>query len=216
MNRVLVVSAIRLYRDGLAESLARTGRFDVVGTASDADACLDAVRTLEPDVVLLDLTIADALAAIRSVSGSHTRLIALGVREIESDVIEAAEAGVSGYVGREASLQELVEAVECTARGESPCPPQITALLLGRIAASAARAPSPDLVARLTPREAQIVGLIDKGLSNKQIAGRLSIEPATVKNHVHNILEKLDVTRRGEAAAALRHGEASHSRAQTV
>jgi DNA-binding NarL/FixJ family response regulator len=85
-----------------------------------------------------------------------------------------------------------------------------------RIAAAAARAPSPDLVARLTPREAQIVGLIDKGLSNKQIAGRLSIEPATVKNHVHNILEKLDVTRRGEAAAALRHGEASHSRAQTV
>jgi DNA-binding NarL/FixJ family response regulator len=215
MIRVLVVSAIRLYREGLAESLARDGRFDVAGTAAGVDECLDAVRTLRPDVVLLDLTTADALAAVRAVAGSETRLIALGVREVESDVVEAAEAGVSGYVGRDASLQELVDAVECTARGESPCPPQIAALLIGRIAA-AARGPAPDLASKLTPREAEIVELIDEGLSNKQIAGRLSIEPATVKNHVHNILEKLDVTRRGEAAAALRRAAERASATHTV
>jgi two-component system, NarL family, nitrate/nitrite response regulator NarL len=215
MIRVLVVSAIRLYREGLAASLARDGRFDVAGTAADADECLDAVRALGPDVVLLDLTIADALAAVRAVAGSDTRLIALGVREVEADVVDAAEAGVSGYVGRDASLQELVDAVVCTARGESPCPPQITALLIGRIA-SAARGPAPDLASKLTPREAEIVGLIDEGLSNKQIAGRLSIEPTTVKNHVHNILEKLDVTRRGEAAAALRRAADRGSPAPTV
>jgi two-component system, NarL family, nitrate/nitrite response regulator NarL len=215
VSRILVVSAIRLYREGLAESLARTGRFEHVGTASDAEECLASVRRLEPDVVLLDLTIADALAAVRAVAGLRTKLIALGVREVETDVVEAAEAGVSGYVGREASLRELVEAVECTARGESPCPPQIAALLIGRIAA-AARGPAPDRVERLTPREAEIVGLIDEGLSNKQIAGRLSIEPATVKNHVHNILEKLDVARRGEAAAALRHAGGPGSPAHMV
>jgi two-component system, NarL family, nitrate/nitrite response regulator NarL len=208
MIRVLVVSAIRLYREGLAGSLARDGRFDVAGTAADVGECLDAVRTLRPDVVLLDLTIADALGAVRAVAGSQTKLIALGVREVESDVVEAAEAGVSGYVGRDASLQELVDAVECTARGESPCPPHIAALLIGRLAAAAAtRGPARDLASKLTPREAEIVDLIDEGLSNKQIAGRLSIEPATVKNHVHNILEKLDVTRRGEAAAALRRAD---------
>ena len=215
MIRVLVVSAIRLYREGLAESLARDGRFEIAGTADDTDACVRAVGVLEPDVVLLDLTIADAVGAVRAVAGSQTRLIALGVPEVESDVVEAAEAGVSGYVGRDASLRELVEAVECTARGESPCPPQITALLLGRIAATARRSPT-DLAARLTPREAEIVELIDEGLSNKQIARRLSIEPATVKNHVHNILEKLDVTRRGEAAAALRHAGGPGSPAHLV
>jgi two-component system nitrate/nitrite response regulator NarL len=215
MSRVLIASAIRLYREGLADSLARTGRLEIVGTASDAAACLEAIRTHEPDVVLIDLTIDDALAAVRAVAGTGTRLIALGVHEVESDVVEAAEAGVSGYVGRDTSLPELVKAVECTVRGESPCPPSIAALLLGRLAA-AARVPSPDLAARLTPREAEIVALIDEGLSNKQIARRLSIESATVKNHVHNILEKLDVTRRGEAAAALRHAGGSGSPAHTV
>jgi DNA-binding NarL/FixJ family response regulator len=165
--------------------------------------------------VLLDLTITDALATVRAVADTETRLIALGVREVEEDVVDAAEAGVSGYVGRDASLHELVDAVECTARGESPCPPQITALLIGRIAA-AARGPAPDLAARLTPRETEIVELIDEGLSNKQIAGRLCIEPTTVKNHVHNILEKLDVTRRGEAAAALRRAADQESPAPMV
>jgi len=215
VSRVLVASAIRLYREGLAESLARMPELDVVGTASDAGECLETVRALEPEVVLLDLTISDALDAVRALAASGTRVIALGVREVEDDVVEAAEAGISGYVGRDASLGELAEAVECTARGESPCPPQIAALLIGRIAA-AARGPAPDLASKLTPREAEIVGLIDEGLSNKQIAGRLSIEPATVKNHVHNILEKLDVNRRGEAAAALRHADASGSPAQTI
>ena len=185
------------------------------GSCRTCRSASHAIRTLAPDVVLLDLTIDDALDAVRAVAGSETRLIALGVREVERDVVEAAEAGVAGYVGRNASLRELVEAVECTARGESPCPPTIAALLLGRIAASA-RGPSPDLAARLTPREAEIVELIDEGLSNKQIAGRLSIEPATVKNHVHSILEKLDVTRRGEAAAALRHAGGPGSPAHLV
>jgi len=119
-------------------------------------------------------------------------------------VIACAEAGVSGYVTREASLDELTGVVESVARGESPCSPRISALLLRRVAETAGRRTETDAARRLTRREAEIVGLIDEGLSNKQIAGRLSIELATVKNHVHSILEKLQVERRAEAAARVR------------
>ncbi len=105
---------------------------------------------------------------------------------------------------REASLEELVEVVESVARGESLLAPRIGALLLRRVAEAAGHKRAPTAAGRLTPRELQVVGLIDEGLSNKQIAARLSIELATVKNHVHSILEKLEVERRAEAAARVR------------
>jgi DNA-binding NarL/FixJ family response regulator len=145
-------------------------------------------------------------AAVRTVVGSAsgTRVVVLGVHEVESEVMACAEAGVAGYVTREASLEELVNVVESVARGESLLAPRIGALLLRRVAEAAKHSRIPAAVDRLTPREIEIVGLIDEGLSNKQIAGQLSIELATVKNHVHSILEKLEVGRRAEAAARVR------------
>jgi len=206
MIRALVASDIRLYREGLADGLRRRGCVEVVGTAADGDASVARARELGPDVVLVDLAMTGWKQAVRAVvaEGGDTRVVVLGVREVEDEVIACAEAGVSGYVTREASLDELVDVVESVARGESLCSPRISGLLLRRVTEAAARQRRPVPADRLTPREAQIVGLIDEGLSNKQIAGRLSIEVATVKNHVHSILEKLQVERRAEAAAQVR------------
>jgi DNA-binding NarL/FixJ family response regulator len=206
MIRALVVSDVRLYREGLADALRRSGRVEVVGTAADGDASVAGARELAPDAVLVDLTLPGWEEAVRAIVAvaEDARVVVLGVHEVEEEVVACAEAGVSGYVTREASLDELVDVVESVARGESLCSPRISALLLRRVTEIAGRERSAAAADRLTPRETEIVGLIDEGLSNKQIAGRLSIELATVKNHVHSILEKLQVERRAQAAAQLR------------
>src|SRR5262249_34883111 len=111
--------------------------------------------------------------------------------------------GVTGYVTREASLDELVAVIQSVARGEMLCSPRIAGALVRRVASLAAASPVRPRVA-LTGRELEIVALIDGGLSNKTTPGRLLIAVATVKNHVHSILEKLQVRARGEAAAEVR------------
>ena len=206
MIRAVVVSDIRLYREGLTDALVQSGRCEVAATAADVFAALDAVEAHRPDVVLLDLALVDANEAVRELGHADppARVVALGVREEPSEVIALAEAGVAGYVTRDATLDQLVDVVESIARGEMLCSPRIAALLLQRVAAVGSSAAAPTDDARLTRRENEIVGLIDEGLSNKQIARRLSIEVATVKNHVHSILDKLGVDGRGAAAAHVR------------
>jgi two-component system nitrate/nitrite response regulator NarL len=212
VTRVLIASDIRLYREGLLASLVRAGSFEVVGVASDQIECLSKVTADRPDVVLLDLAMADATQTVLEIvsSAPETRVVVLGVREVESEVIACAEAGVSGYVTREASLNELVEVVESVSHGEMLCSPRIAALLNRRVAAVAGARRGRPPANRLTSRETEVVDLIAEGLSNKQIARRLSIELATVKNHVHSILEKLEVERRTEVAARMR-GMLSHA-----
>jgi two-component system, NarL family, nitrate/nitrite response regulator NarL len=204
VTSLLVATDVRLYREGLVDVLS--GRFELVGAAADRASAVEAARTEQPDVVLVDLAMEESSETISAVAEAGPRVVALGVREVEDDVVACAEAGVAGYVTREAAIDELVDVVESVARGESLCSPRISALLLGRVAEVAHRRHGTP-ASRLTTREAEVVRLIDEGLSNKQIAARLSIEVATVKNHVHSILEKLEVERRGEAAALVRNQE---------
>jgi DNA-binding NarL/FixJ family response regulator len=201
-----VIAAIRLYREGLAEVLDRTGRLRVAGSAASAAAALELVRDARPDAVLLDTSVPDGLDQTRALAAAApaTPIVALGLAEREHDVIAFAEAGACGYVTRDGSLADVVAAVESAALGEAICSPRVAASLLRRIRRHALERPAPAGEPRLTARELEIMGLIDRGLSNKEIAGELSITVATVKNHVHNILEKLGVRRRGEAAARLR------------
>ena len=130
--------------------------------------------------------------------------MALGVSEAEDDILECAEAGIAAYVLREGSIEDLVETLEATVRGELCCTPKVAATLMRRLAALAATQPSALDATHLTSRELGILRLIERGLSNKEIAGRLFIEVSTVKNHVHHVLEKLQVRTRGEAAARYR------------
>jgi DNA-binding NarL/FixJ family response regulator len=121
-----------------------------------------------------------------------------------ADIIVCAEAGASGYVTREGSLADLVTAINSAAQDELACSPKIAAALIRRVATLAAAHRDDAVGARLSRREIEIVSLIDRGLTNKEIAGRLFIALATVKNHVHNVLDKLDVQGRDEAAAWIR------------
>ena len=206
--RVLVISGICLYRAGLADMLGRTGRIAVVGSAESVAEGVEVCRSLPepPDVILLDTIPADAELRIRALSAAlpDARALALTVPNKESEILAIAEAGIAGYVTSEASLAELVEAIESVARDEALCSPSVAAALMRRLASLARDRRASDPIEPLTTREREILELIDEGLSNKQIAQRLRIELPTVKNHVHNILAKLRVQRRAEAAALAR------------
>jgi DNA-binding NarL/FixJ family response regulator len=202
---VVVVSEIRLYREGIVLLLEHDPQFDVIGSAATHH---DARPLLEraPDVVLLDTAIANAEIALAELGAPSQKVVILGVAEQEADVIVWAEAGAAGYISREASRDDLCAALEAAANGETLASPRMVAALLRRLNAVAhdAGALARDATAALTPRERQVARLLGDGLSNKEIARQLCIEVTTVKNHVHNILQKLDVPRRGQAAAYLR------------
>jgi two-component system nitrate/nitrite response regulator NarL len=204
--RILIVAHIRLYREGLAQVLTHQPALIVVGMAASRDEAVAAAEALHPDILLLDLTMAESRDLVRQLQalGSSVKVVAIGLIEAEGEVLSCAEIGVAGYVPREGSLEDLVAAVESVGRGELLCSPQVAGTLLRRLAALALQRGPESEGPRLTLREREIVGLIDRGLSNKDIARQLGIEVATVKNHVHNILEKLSVRRRGEAAAKVR------------
>ena len=205
MIRVLVAADIRLYREGLAEVLRQ--KFQVVGTTGNLRQTLKRVRDGGFDVILLDTMMSGSLSAIKLIVAIDPRIkvVALTVPNVEATVVACAEAGISGYVLRDASLTDLFDAIGAAMRGELTCSPRIAKCLLRRVNVLAADRPSSLHSPRLTSRELEIVELIDGGLSNKDIAKELRIAVSTVKNHVHNILRKLHTHRRGAAAAQLRH-----------
>ena len=210
--RVLIVGDIRLYREGLEHVLSGSERVTLVGTASCGEEAIERTGRLNPDIVLLDMAMRDAHSTVQQMThiAPDTKVVALAVPEIDSEVIACAEAGVAGYVTREGSLDDVIQIIEAAAKGELRCSARIAGSLLRRIATLAAGRHEPGPMACLTNRESDIMALIEEGLSNKEIARKLGIEVATVKNHVHNILEKLHVHRRGEAAAVMRHLRARH------
>jgi DNA-binding NarL/FixJ family response regulator len=195
--RIAVVSEIRLYREGLAPVLSALDDVAEVVTHATVLDCIEVGRRLAPDVVLLDMSSADSAAAARLVARelASTRIVALAVPETEPSVLACVEAGVSGYVPRGGTIDDLVAAVRLSVRGEALCSPVITAGLMRRVA-TLAHANGP--ARRLTTREEEIAEHIALGLSNRAIATRLGIEICTVKNHVHNILDKLGLDRRAD------------------
>jgi two-component system nitrate/nitrite response regulator NarL len=203
--RVLILAEVGLYREALAGSLGRDPRFEVVGVAAALEQALAGVEDHWPDIVLVDMPATASAGAVRTLSRAAPRVkvIALGVPEVGGDVIALAEAGASGYVGRDGSTEDLAATIESVARGEMLCSPEVAGTLFRRLGALAERRVEV-LVGRLTARELDVLRLIEEGLSNKEIARALSIELPTVKNHVHSILEKLNVRRRTEAAARAR------------
>jgi two-component system nitrate/nitrite response regulator NarL len=209
MLSLLIVSEVRLHREGLAELLARRDSLRIIGTAARAEEAMLKACELNPEVIVLDQALPESLPFSRTLAQVRPdiRVVALGVPDSDESVVAFVEAGLAGFVPREGTLQDLVHAIQLAARGELQCSPQLAGTIVRRLAWRAAA--SSDLSqGSLTARESEIVRLIDRGLSNKAIAVKLGIEVATVKNHVHNLLEKLQVHRRGEAAARLRGGNA--------
>ena len=204
-SRVLLVADVSVHRDSLVEQLDREPAIQVAGATSDLVEGVAEAWSLSPDLVLLDVAAEERVPAIAALVAAipDVKVVAFGVPANESDIVACADAGVAACVTREASYAELVATIERVGSGESLCSPQVAAVLLRRVATLAAER-SGNPTASLTTREREILDLIDMGLSNKQIAQRLCIELPTVKNHVHNLLEKLDVRSRHEAAALMR------------
>jgi two-component system nitrate/nitrite response regulator NarL len=205
---VFVLAETRMYRDGIARAVDEDARFSVAGTAADLTDAIASIGSLQPppEIILLDHAIPEGANGARRLRDAcpGLRVIALAVREADGDVIPWAEAGVVGFVPRGASLEELLAGIAAVAAGGGLCSPQLATVLLNRMAALAAERRPVQALGELTRREREIALLLEEGLSNKQIAARLSIQVATVKHHVHSILEKLQVRRRGEAASAVR------------
>lgn len=195
MPRVLVISDVRLYREGIAHGLKQIGSILVVGVVGDHEA-LNAMRETPVDVMLLDASSAGSLAFARTLKAAwpNVPIVGFGIGD-DSNGLACAEAGLIGFVGRNGTLADLAATVLSVLAGEVRCSPRLAALLCERVAALSR--PGIAQSSPLTRRERQIAERISNGLSNKEIANELRIGPATVKNHVHNILEKLQVTRRG-------------------
>jgi two-component system nitrate/nitrite response regulator NarL len=206
MIRVLVVADVPFYREGLQELLARSGGIEVVGAVSGAEQVESAARSAAPHVVLLDIGAIEVDVVLDRLlrMPNAPKIVALAVAETPQDVTRWVEAGVAGYVSRTATSGELIRALNDVVRDEVRCPPQIAATLMRRLAALAASAQSAATpLQALTGREQEVLALLADGLPNKVIAARLRIQPATAKNHVHNILHKLDLSGRVEAATVL-------------
>jgi two-component system nitrate/nitrite response regulator NarL len=210
MILVFIVGTVQLHREGLALVLRSQDELRVVGTADPSEgAVLDAVAT---DVFVVDVASEGGISAVEALHrlDATASLVAVGVEDDESQVLALVEAGASGFVLADEDATALTETLVGAAHGETRCSGRMAAALAHRVTTLAAVQQRLPAGANLTARELEIVDLIDEGLSNKEIAAVLRIEVATVKNHVHNILEKLKVRRRGEAAAHVRAAFRGH------
>jgi DNA-binding NarL/FixJ family response regulator len=190
----------------LVRFLARDGGLEAVGSAGAWPAAEEGIAQSRPDVALVDLSMPESAAAIRRLLHAfpETRVVALGLADDEREVPDWAEVGISGYLCRDGSLEELVRVIGSAVRDELRCSDRLAAALLRRVRGLATRLATSTGAGQLTTREREILRYLERGLTNKQISTRLRIEVATVKNHVHNILEKLGAQTRGEAAAKAR------------
>lgn len=205
MIGVLVVSDIQVFREGLAVALSQNPGFTVWQSASRSPDVLRLVRRYDPHVALIDLTRPDALGLVAQMSRDAPKvsLVALAVPENTEQIIACAEAGASGFVPHNASLKDLSKAIKDAKRGALHCAPHVAHSLFCHVGKLYANGQGGDQTT-LTRRERQILDLIERGHPNKEIASELGIGLSTVKNHVHSVLAKLGVRRRGEAAAYLR------------
>ncbi len=216
MISVIVFSDIRIYCEGLSNVLSHIESIKVVGAESHLRDAINKIEQVTPDVVLLDMTMEGSCQIAQEIIQSlpKAKIVALAAPVDKEKVLRCAEIGIAGYVAREASLDELIEALKAAVKGEYCYPPKFATHIINefrqasklscRIDHPAETIEAGDIPV-LTGREKQITRLMCEGLSNKQISRVLSIEVSTVKNHVHNILVKLHVKNRAQVASIFYH-----------
>jgi DNA-binding NarL/FixJ family response regulator len=216
--RVLIADDQRVVREGLAMLLGLLPDIEVVGTAADGEAAVAQAGELQPDVVLMDLRMprCNGVEATRRIRGEHSGVgvIALTTYADDQSVLDALQAGARGFLTKDASAEEIQRAIMAVVRGEAAIDPSVQRHLVDFVAtgpspARQANAP-PALPDGLTAREAEVLSLIAAGLSNGEIATRLTVSEATVKTHVNHLFGKTGVRDRAQAVAyAYRHGFAT-------
>lgn len=211
--RVVAVDDQRVVRDGLAMLLGLLPGVEVVGTASDGEKALALAGELRPDVILMDLRMPrmDGVEATRRLRGSGIKVVVLTTYADDRSVIDALRAGAVGYLTKDASAEEIQQALERVTSGQAALDPAVQHMLIEAIASSGPpSAPASPLPDGLTAREAEVLALIAEGLSNTDIATRLVVSEATVKSHINHLLPKIGARDRAQAVAyAYRHGLAS-------
>ena len=201
---VVILSAVRFVRESLSEILGRDEGMTVFGHYAALDDALRETLTRRADVLMLDAAFTNGKGAVKLIRETvpQVRVVVFAVIETEENVIAWAQVGVAGYVPSTAALGELTTLLRDISDGKQTCSALVVAALLRQVASDAHfGVADPTSVALLTARELEILRLIDAGLSNKDIARRLGISSGTTKSHVHNLLAKLNVQRRGQAAA---------------
>jgi DNA-binding NarL/FixJ family response regulator len=209
--RVLVVDDHDLFRTGLRNLLEEQG-VNVVGEAENGETAIRLAADLAPDVVIMDLNMpgAGGVETTRRLSSLAplSRVVVLTISADDEDVMNAVMAGACGYLLKDASIQELIAGIRAASEGESLISPQIAAKVLQRLRAQSKDVDAAQTIrAELSDRELQVLKLIANGKDNAQIASELFISPKTVKNHISNILMKLQIENRIQAAVyAVRSG----------
>jgi DNA-binding NarL/FixJ family response regulator len=197
--RVMVVDDHPVWRDGVRGDLEKTGTATVVAEASDGGEAIDRARESMPEVVVMDLKLptVSGVEATRQITeeSPHVRVLVLSASGEEQDVLEAIKAGAAGYVLKSATSEDLIDAVRRTHKGEPIFSPSLAGLVIDEFRRLAGRDPSEP---GLTPRENEVLKLVAKGYTYREIAGQLFISMKTVQNHVQNILTKLQLSKRYE------------------
>jgi two-component system, NarL family, nitrate/nitrite response regulator NarL len=217
----LIVSGIRFLSEGLAEILAREPWIVVSGISNSLVEAILMSRALQPDFILLDAALDGGLTAVSQFRDAVpcVRVVALAIMETEQEVISWAEAGVAGYIPRTAALADLVQLLSEINEDRQPCSSRVAFCLLRRVASTeGVKGKACDIhgsTSHLTSRELQISALISSGYSNKEIARQLNIGLSTTKSHVHNLLGKLNLQRRGQVVDWTRGARPAPLRART-
>jgi len=203
---IIVLTPVRLLGDGLAACFHSRADITVLAVVDDLANLRRSLAEMTVDVVLIDVTQGVDLFDVRAIAAEFpgVALVALGLNEQRQEVIQCGRAGFSGYVARDASIDTLCKALSEIVAGGLACPPEISGSLL-RALFHDAPAKEPEAATLLTRRECEVLQLLGRGLSNKEIGGELFVSVATVKHHVHHVLEKLKVTRRAEAMQRVRN-----------
>ncbi|MGQ9490502.1 MAG: response regulator [Anaerolineae bacterium] len=209
--RVLVVDDHALFREGMVGILNTQSDIQVVGEASDGLEALVMARTLRPDVILMDITMpgVDGVEATRQIKGElpGTRIVMLTVRDEDDKLFEAIRSGADGYLLKTIRAGQLLEMIRAAHRGEAAIGLGLAARMLNefrRLTAPPSGLAPDDALAALTPREREVLALIARGASDREIAKELTVSVYTVKAHVRNLLQKLQVSSRHEAVRRLR------------
>jgi DNA-binding NarL/FixJ family response regulator len=200
MVRLMVVDDHPIWREGVARDLAEAGH-EVVATAADGPAAVRRAAAARPEVVLMDLQlpVGSGVDATREILAADpaARVLVLSASGEDADVLAAVKAGATGYLVKSARREELLDAVDRTARGQAVFSPELAGLVLGEFR-RLSTGPADDGAPQLTEREREVLRLVAKGLSARQVAARLVLSHRTVQNHVQNTLRKLQLHNRVE------------------
>jgi DNA-binding NarL/FixJ family response regulator len=204
---IIILTPVRLFGEGLATSISRRPEISVRAVISDLESLRVQLSSSDVELVLVDVTQGLDLFDLRAISHewSGVHFVALGLTEQREAVIQCGRSGFSGYVTRDSSIDGLCAALSDTVAGRLACPPEISGgLLRALFRQEPGGAADPDLDLALTRRESEVLERLGRGLSNKEIGEDLCVSVATVKHHVHHVLEKLKLPRRAQAMRKVR------------